>query len=119
MISRRSTEHIEQYCDIVRFRVEMNWFLVICRGMLRSGVVIQAEHIAKYITTIQLTSTYDSPLLAENCLVKSEFLIILGYEVYQLLVGSVPRMPGIYLFFAGVCTHRGIGYGDGSDIDKR
>jgi len=45
--------------------------------------------------------------------------MILGYEVYQLLVGSIPRMPGVWSFFVGGCSHRGIWCGDGSDISKR
>jgi len=95
MISRRSTEHIEQYCDIVRFRVEKNWFLITCRGMLLRRADMQAKHISEYLATHQLTPTTRLPLFPEDLLVQSESLMILGYEVYQLLVGSIPRMPGV------------------------
>ena len=119
MISRRSTEHIEQYCDIVRFHVEKNWFLITCRGMLLCRAVIQAKHISEYLADHQLTPTTSLPLYTEDLLFESESLMILEYEVYQLLVGSISRMPDIYLFHVGGCSHRGVWFGNGSDIDKR
>jgi len=76
--------------------------------MLWSGAVIQAEHIAKHITTDQFTPTVNSPLLPEDLLVKRESFTILGYEVYQLLVGSIPWMPGVWLFFTGGYIHCGM-----------
>lgn len=119
MISRRSTEHIEQYCDIVRFRVEKNWFLITCRGVLLCRPAIQAKHISEYLATRQITPATSSPLFPEDLLVESESVTILGDEVYQLLVGSISRMPHLYLLLVGGYSHHGSWCGDGSDIDKQ
>ena len=60
-----------------------------------------------------------SPLLPQDLPVKSEFLIIFGYETYQLLVNSVPWMPRVWLFLVGGRSHSGTWCQDGSNNDKK